>query len=475
MRGGHHLMSFLRPPSELQPETRNATATIDRSQRDSMTDSPAIYAFQLAVLTHLPMVRSHKELPPDQQTAALSTEGERNFYARYPPEKRLAVYCAPTTTTDSSSSNTYVNDEKETEGTHTESSTQKKRIRFDRKPKTFEKDEVGEKKGRFLTDEGRALQLLRAVTTSPLVTKVLPTWLRDSHMYQATGHTHTSDGVSLSEPRGTGYDIRLGFALFATQEVASLCSNHYVIGIISVGLKLRTAIIGTITHKSLRLSGRAQLAHSNGQVTTMISTDSAQLDRFSMFSDNLWVGPLQIIIRVGLLIYNLGCSALVGLVVLIVAFPIHGGVRITDQCIRTTSEVLEGIRLVKAFAWEAFFTAQVGEPRTREITTIKKIAVVRAGLIMLVAFIPMLAVILSSITYGLTGHSLNIAIIFSSLQYFNIIRAMLIFFLLVFASLSDAVVALQHVGTLLTTEELAEPYTADPKSKWDVEVDGNFM
>ena len=56
----------------------------------------------------------------------------------------------------------------------------------------------------------------------------------------------------------------------------------------------------------------------------------------------------------------------------------------------------------------------------------------------------------------------------------QVIRAPLIFFPLVLASLSDAVVALQRVGTFLIAEELADPYTVDPESKWGVEVDGDF-
>ncbi len=40
-------------------------------------------------------------------------------------------------------------------------------------------------------------------------------------------------------------------------------------------------VIGAIFRKSLRLSGRARLTHSVGQITTMISTDSARLDRNS--------------------------------------------------------------------------------------------------------------------------------------------------------------------------------------------------
>ena len=42
-------------------------------------------------------------------------------------------------------------------------------------------------------------------------------------------------------------------------------------------------IIGTVFRKSLRLSGRGRVDHSVGKITTMISTDSSRLDRFSGF------------------------------------------------------------------------------------------------------------------------------------------------------------------------------------------------
>jgi len=50
------------------------------------------------------------------------------------------------------------------------------------------------------------------------------------------------------------------------------------------------------------------------------------------------------------------------------------GVKITDKRVRLTSEVLQGIRLIKLYAWEAFYTRQVGELRMREIKTIRKAA-----------------------------------------------------------------------------------------------------
>jgi hypothetical protein len=60
-------------------------------------------------------------------------------------------------------------------------------------------------------------------------------------------------------------------------------TNQYLLTAMTTGLCVRSAIIGTIFRKALRLSGRARVEHSVGQITTMISTDSARLDRSSAF------------------------------------------------------------------------------------------------------------------------------------------------------------------------------------------------
>ncbi|RDX54457.1 multidrug resistance-associated ABC transporter [Lentinus brumalis] len=322
-------------------------------------------------------------------------------------------------------------------------------------------------------------------TTTPLVNQVLLSWLTRSYVYyRASEEQRTAFG--LSKPQGIGYGIGLAFAVFVMQESSSLMSNHYQMLAMTNGLCVRTSVIGAIFRKSLRLSGRARLTHSVGQITTMISTDSARLDRNSYAIHNLWVAPIQIALGIGLLIRNLGVSALVGLAVLVFAFPINillakvmlkqrkKGVVLTDQRVRSSTEVLSGIRLIKYYAWEQFFGYQVGLVREREVSTIRKLAAARSTLIGFVTVVPVLGTVLSIITYALTGHSLDVAIIFSSVQYFSIIRQPLIFFPIVIASATDALVAIRRISTFLRAEELAVPYTVDPSSDVAIDVDGDF-
>ena len=75
------------------------------------------------------------------------------------------------------------------------------------------------------------------------------------------------------------------------------------------------------------------------------------------------------------------------------------GVKITDQRVRLTTEVLQGIRLLKYYTWETFYTGQIGGLRAREIGTIKKVAMARSGLIASMMFSPILASILSFVSY----------------------------------------------------------------------------
>ncbi|KAF5310093.1 hypothetical protein D9619_010353 [Psilocybe cf. subviscida] len=426
------------------------------------------------------------ELPNSKLTSTITDNVELNFYNRCPPEKRPRHMRASDVELESKSSHTTVLDEKQAP-----SPTRKSRWPFGKKDKPLYDESLFLAIHRTFFKRIWIAGILKLLsdtlkTTTPLLNKVILNWLSASYIYSRVSDEDRAT-LGLSKPKGIGYGVGLAIALFVMQEAASLMTNHYMQTSMATGLSVRTGIIGSVARKSLRLSGRGRVDHSTGQITTMISTDATRLDRFSVFSHNLWVSPIQLAIGIGLLLGNLGYSALVGLGVLILGFPIQvilvrvmftqrkKGVALTDKRVRLTTEVLQGIRLIKFYAWEEFYSYQVGQLRGREIKTIRKSAVARSMLIAVVTFIPILASILSFITYALSGHELNVGIIFSSLQLFNIIRAPLIFFPFVFAALTDALVALGRIGKFLTSEDLAEPYPINSESPVAVRAQGDFV
>lgn len=234
--------------------------------------------------------------------------------------------------------------------------------------------------GRRNTDNRAGADTLQ--TTTPLVIQKLLNWLEERYYFWKA---LPSDRDLLQHPHGIGYGIGLAFAIFVMQEAASLMTCHFTLMSMEVGLLIRTSVIGAIYRKSLRLSARARLEHDVGKITTMISADATRLERNTYYAHQLWVSPIQIAIALALLIKTLGYSALVGLGVFLLGFPLQvvcgttmfkqrlKGVALTDKRVRVVTEVLQGIRLIKFFGWEDFFEHEISDVRRAEVSRVKKI------------------------------------------------------------------------------------------------------
>lgn len=174
------------------------------------------------------------ELPPDILTANLASVVETNFYARCPPEKR------PQNDTHSDLEEERTLDDKaQTEKQQYDSSLLKSLHHT------------------YFTSFWLAgfMKLFADTlkTTTPLINKLLLSWLSAAYLYH-----HTGEGGS---PQGIGYGIGLGFALFAMQEFSSLLTNHYSMEIMKTGLSLRTSVSARVL---LNGSSRRERVGSRG-------------------------------------------------------------------------------------------------------------------------------------------------------------------------------------------------------------------
>lgn len=77
------------------------------------------------------------------------------------------------------------------------------------------------------------------------------------------------------------------------------------------------------------------------------------------------------------------------------------------------------------------------------------------------SFVPIAAAILTFITYSLSGHELNAATIFASLQLFNIIRQPLVMLPMALTVCSDAYAGLLRITKALLAEELEDELIVD--------------
>lgn len=132
-----------------------------------------------------------------------------------------------------------------------------------------------------------------------------------------------------------------------------------------MGIYIRASLIDLVFRKATKLSSRAHLTYPDGRIVNLMSTDASRIDT-AMLSMFLVVSvPIYTAVVVGLLIRLMGSSALLGAAILIMVNPIQawamsklGPIRrraseFTDQRIRLTSEILQGIKVIKFFSWES--------------------------------------------------------------------------------------------------------------------------
>lgn len=122
-----------------------------------------------------------------------------------------------------------------------------------------------------------------------------------------------------------------------------------------------------------------------------MSVDAQKFVELTAFLNLIWSAPLQIILSLYFLWKILGPSVLAGLAVMIILIPVNGFIanrvkvlqikqmKNKDERVKLMNEVLNGIKVLKLYAWEPSFEKQVLNIRAKEISVLKQTAYMNAG------------------------------------------------------------------------------------------------
>ncbi|OTB16899.1 hypothetical protein K445DRAFT_10446 [Daldinia sp. EC12] len=300
---------------------------------------------------------------------------------------------------------------------------------------------------------------------------------------------------------GAGIGLVIGVTIM--QILQSLGVNHYIYRGSMVGAQARAVLISLIFEKSMVLSNRARAGGkegadkagisgdgtgwSNGKILNLMSVDTYRIDQANAMLHLIWTAPISITITLIVLLVNLTYSALAGFALLVLGIPaLTRAIRllfrrraainkITDQRVSLTQEILQSVRFVKYFGWEAAFLERLNAVRTREIHAIQVLLAIRNAINAVSMSLPIYASMLSFITYSLTDHGLPAAQVFSSLALFNSLRMPLNLLPLVIGQTVDAWSSLKRIETFLLSEEQEEDVIVKPDGKNAIEMhDASF-
>ncbi|XGW34342.1 hypothetical protein V3C99_018310, partial [Haemonchus contortus] len=230
--------------------------------------------------------------------------------------------------------------------------------------------------------------------------------------------------------------IFTSLAMFGTSELSSLMQSHYYYLMYRVGTRVQTCLTGAIYRKTLRLSSSARRSKTVGEIVNLMSIDIDRFQQISPQTMQYWSNPLQIGLALFLLWHQLGVSVLSGVAAMIILFPLNFLITVLirncqvhqmhykDERTKIVNEVLNGMKVIKLYAWEAPMEHVIVDLREKELALIRKAALLRTLSDVFNSSSPFLVALSTFTTFIMLEdpNTLTPDIAFVSLSLFNQLR-----------------------------------------------------
>ncbi|KAG0291146.1 hypothetical protein BGZ98_003124, partial [Dissophora globulifera] len=235
----------------------------------------------------------------------------------------------------------------------------------------------------------------------------------------------------------------------------------------SLRRKDMTGIVGERTNKGTR--------SDTGMITNLMAVDAYRIASLGSSIFFIYTCPIEIAIAVVMLYRVLGMSSFVGLGVMLITFPIHHFAakkyaKLQDQLMETRdrrvglmSELLQGIRMIKFFAWENNIQRKIMEVRDQELRRFVRLYIINTLFTLLWFGSPILVTVMAFTSYTKLEHKeLTAPVAFTSLAIFFILRSPLSILPGMVTDMLEAMVSTRRIEAFLNEGEIWK-YTYDGK------------
>ncbi|CAM5157939.1 unnamed protein product [Natator depressus] len=287
------------------------------------------------------------------------------------------------------------------------------------------------------------------VFASPQLLKLLISFVADPTVYAWQGYLYA-------------------LLLFVTALVQSICLQQYFQLCFLLGMSVRTALMAAVYKKALTISNATRKEYTQGETVNLMSADAQRFMDLANFIHQLWSAPLQIALSVVFLWWELGPSVLAGIGVMVLLIPINAllatkartiqmkNMKNKDQRMKIMNEILNGIKILKLFAWEPSFERQVGEIRVRELKGLLHFTYLQAFSIFIFSCAPFLVSVASFAVYVMVDEKniLDAQKAFTSISLFNVLRFPMAMLPIVISSLVQTSVSTERLERYLGSGDL---------------------
>ncbi|XVE50799.1 hypothetical protein DITRI_Ditri01bG0192100 [Diplodiscus trichospermus] len=160
-------------------------------------------------------------------------------------------------------------------------------------------------------------------------------------------------------------------AFFSAKLVESVSQRRCYFKLQQIELRLRAVLVAMIYNKGLNLSFHSKQSHTTGEIVNFMSVDAERIGEFSWYMHDLWLTVLQIVLALLILYKNLGPASIAAFaattVVMLANIPFAKMLEkfqdklmeSKDKRMKTTTEILRNMRILKLQGWEMKFLSKI--------------------------------------------------------------------------------------------------------------------
>ncbi|KAL4583725.1 hypothetical protein LXL04_008308 [Taraxacum kok-saghyz] len=169
------------------------------------------------------------------------------------------------------------------------------------------------------------------------------------------------------EIKNLQYGLLLVGCLIVVKAVESLSQRHFFFDAKRTGMRMRSALMVAVYEKQLKLSSLGRRRHSTGEVVNYIGVDAYRMGEFPLWVHIAWTSFIQLFLAIGVLFSVVGIGVLPGLLPLFICGVLNVPFAIAlqrcqlqfmvaqDKRLRSTSEILNNMKIIKLQSWEEKF------------------------------------------------------------------------------------------------------------------------
>ena len=167
--------------------------------------------------------------------------------------------------------------------------------------------------------------------------------------------------------------------LVLSKLVESLSQRHWFFYSRRCGMRMRSALMVAVYEKQLKLSSLGRKRHSTGEIVNYVAVDAYRMGECPWWFHLAWTCGVQLFLSIVVLFKVTGYGALPGLLPLLICGLLNVPfAKLLQKCqyelmvaqderLRSTSEILNSMKIIKLQAWEQKFKNLIESRRDREL------------------------------------------------------------------------------------------------------------